>query len=82
MSRSLDWKENRVLAPIRVMELSAKVSSAIEAAAVVIFDFSPILSLVLAGCAPAPSSFSTMFFNVVTSASFSSTPHTVPMARN
>jgi hypothetical protein len=39
-NRSLDWKEKEVLAPTRVMEVSAKVSSAIDAAAVLNFDFS------------------------------------------
>ena len=38
--RSLDWNENWVLAPIRVIEESAKVSSAMEAAAVETLDFS------------------------------------------
>jgi len=38
--RSLDRKENWVFAPIRVIEVSANVNSAMEAAAVETFDFS------------------------------------------
>ena len=74
-NRSLDWNEKEVFAPTRVMEVSAKVSSAIEAAAVLSFDFSKIFSLACAGVAPFPSpvSCSTMFFRAVISASFNST---------
>ena len=54
------------------MEVSAKVSSAIEAAAVVTLEFSPIFSFTLAGAAPEPGLCSTIFFKVVISASLNS----------
>ena len=54
--RSLDWNEKREFAPKREMEVSAKVSSAMEEAAVVTFEFSPIFSFTFAGAAPDPGS--------------------------
>ena len=74
-NRSFDWNEKEVFAPTRVMEVSAKVSSAIEAADVLSFDFSKIFSLAFAGVAPLPSpvSCSTIFFRAVISASLNST---------
>ena len=83
--RSLDWNEKEVLAPTRVMEVSAKVSSAIEAAAVLNLDFSKIFSLArVPGVAPFPSpvSCSTMFFSAVISASFNSTAESGAVPNN
>ena len=70
--RSFDLNENWVFEPIRVMEVSAKVSSAMDAAAVETMEFSPILSFTLAGTAPEPSFLSTIFLTVVMSAALNS----------